>query len=95
MTVKELMALVFKTQNPKSNANPPAAFLTVYINKAPAPPVKLDDKQVLGPMIQESHTLNFQVVKLSKEPSTTKVKTVSPAKKRGTATSPKKKNTKK
>ncbi len=95
MTTKEVMDLVSKTHNPKSNVNPPDAFLTAYINKTPVPPVKLDDKQVLAPMFQESHTLNFQMVELSKEPLTTKDKTVSPAKKRGTTTSPKKKNTKK
>ena len=95
MTAKELQTLVFKTQNPKSTAIQPKTFLTVSSNKPPAPPVILQDNQLLAPLFQEAHTLDFQVVLMAKESPAAKAKAVSPTKNRAAASPPKKKNQKK
>jgi hypothetical protein len=95
MTSRELQTLVFKTQNPKSTAIQPKAFLTVSSNKPPAPPVMLQDNQLLAPLFQEAHTLDFQLVLMAKESPAANPKAVSPTKTRAAASPPKKKNGKK
>jgi hypothetical protein len=79
MTAKDLIALIYKTQHPKSTEAAPPAFLTVDINtKEGGPPTRLADNQLLSPLFQETHTMSFQLVKLPTEPTPTKSK--SPAK---------------
>ena len=57
MTVKDLLAQVFKTTAAPSNA-----FLTVRIPLKSGPPTKLVDKDmVLATLFEENHTLNFEV----------------------------------
>ena len=79
MTAKDLIALIFKTQNPKSTEAAPAAFLAAALNKGGGPPTRpADDKRLLAPLFQKNHTLNFQLVKLQGAP--TPAKTKSPSK---------------
>jgi hypothetical protein len=79
MTAQDLIALIYKTQHPKSTEEAPPAFLTVDINtKEGGPPTRMDHNQLLSPLFQETHTMSFQLVKLPAAPTPTKTR--SPAK---------------
>ena len=57
MTVKDLLAQVFKTTSQQATAAPSNAFLTVSIPLKSGPPTKLEDKaMVLATLFEENHT---------------------------------------
>ena len=85
MTAQQLIALIYKTQHPKSPEEAPPAFLTVDKHtKEGGPPTRMDHNQLLAPLFQETHTMSFQLVKLPAAPTPTKTR--SPAKAAATKT---------